>query len=104
MPRSKSAQKSARVAERRRLRNKSIRSAAKTRVTQAEKLILASELEPAQRAVVAATSALDKAAKKRIIHPNTAARRKSRLSKKLSRAVKSGTVDTQATDAEPAEE
>lgn len=104
MPRSKSAQKSARVAERKRLRNKSIRSAAKTSVTQAEKLILASELEPAQRAVVAATSALDKAAKKGIIHPNTAARRKSRLSKKLSRAVMAGAVDTPTTDAEPAEE
>jgi len=73
-------------------------------VTQAEKLILASELEPAQRAVVAATSALDKAAKKGIIHPNTAARRKSRLSKKLSRAVMAGAVDTPTTDAEPAEE
>ena len=40
----------------------------------------------AQEAVVAAISSLDKAAEKKIIHPNNAARRKSRLMKKLNEA------------------
>ncbi|MFQ6122682.1 MAG: 30S ribosomal protein S20 [Dehalococcoidales bacterium] len=86
MPRSKSAQKQARVAEKRRLRNKSVRSQAKTKITKAEKLIILGELEAAREAVVAAISSLDKAAEKGIIHPNNAARRKSRLMKKLNEA------------------
>jgi len=75
-----------RVAQRRRLRNKSVHSLCKTRITKAEKLIFSGELETAQSAVVAAISALDKAAEKGIIHPNNAARRKSRLVNKLNKA------------------
>ena len=86
MPVSKSAQKQVRVSERRRLRNKSVSSLCKTNITKAEKLIFSGELELAQKAVVAAITALDKAAEKGIIHPNNAARRKSRLMKKLSKA------------------
>ena len=83
MPHTKSAQKQVRVAERRQLRNKSISSLCKTNITKAEKLIFSGELESAQGAVVAAIISLDKAAEKGIIHPNNAARRKSRLVKKL---------------------
>ena len=83
MPVTKSAQKQVRVTERRRLRNKSIRSRCKTNITKAERLIFSGELELAQKAVVAAICSLDKAAEKGIIHPNNAARRKSRLMKKL---------------------
>ena len=72
-----------RVAERRQLRNKSIRSQCKTSITKAEKLVFSGELEAAQKAAVTAISALDKAAGKKVIHPNNAARRKSRLMKKL---------------------
>ncbi len=86
MPQIKSAQKQMRVAERRRLRNKSIGTLCKTNITKAERLIFSGELESAQAAVVAAISALDKAAKKGVIHPNNAARRKSRLMKKLNDA------------------
>ena len=100
MPKSKSAQKAARAAERRRLRNVSVKSATKTYVTQAEKLILANELESAQQAVGVAISALDKAAKKGVFHPNTAARRKSRLTKKLNQAVLSSAGEPQTTDVE----
>ena len=83
---SKLAKKQARVNERRRLRNKSIRSFAKTNITKAERLIFSGELEAAREAVVVAISSLDKAAEKGIIHPNNAARRKSRLMKKLNKA------------------
>lgn len=86
MPVTKSAQKQVRVSERKRLRNKSILSECKTAVTKAEKLIFSGELEAAQKAVAAAVTSLDKAAEKGIIHPNNAARRKSRLVKKLNEA------------------
>ena len=86
MPVTKSAKKQVRVTEGRRLRNKSIRSLTKTNITKAEKLILSGELESAREAVVAAISSLDKAAEKGVIHPNNAARRKSRLMKKLNEA------------------
>ena len=86
MPVTKSAEKQVRVSERRRLRNKSIRSMCKTSVTKAEKLIFSGELEAAREAVGAAISALDRAAEKGVIHANNAARRKSRLLKKLNQA------------------
>ena len=52
-------------------------------------LIFSGELESAQAAVAAAISALDDAAKKGVIHSNSAARRKSRLVKKLNGALAS---------------
>ena len=86
MPVIKSAKKRVRVTERRRLRNRSIRSQCKTNITKAERLIFSGELEAARVAVVAAISSLDKAAEKGVIHPNNAARRKSRLMDKLNEA------------------
>ena len=83
MPQTKSAQKEMRATKKRRLRNKTVRSLCKSRVTKAESLIFSGELEKGKEAVVAAISSLDKAAEKGIIHPNNAARRKSRLMKKL---------------------
>ena len=79
----KSAQKAARVAQRKEERNKPIRSSVKTYVTKARKLILENDLDAAQEAVKQATTALDKAAQKGVIHPNNAARRKSRLVKSI---------------------
>ena len=87
MPVSKSVQKQARVNERRRLRNKSVRGLTRTNITKAEKLIFAGELESAREAVLVAISSLDKAAEKGVIHPNNAARHKSRLMKKLNDAL-----------------
>jgi len=75
------------VTERRRLVNKSIRSLCKTNITKAERLIFLGELESAQRVVMATVSSLDKAAEKGVIHPNSAARHKSRLMKKLNEAL-----------------
>ena len=87
MPKSRSAQKQVRVAEKRQLRNKSIRSQCKTNITKAERLIFSGELEQAKEVVIAAIGSLDKAAEKGVIHPNNAARRKSRLMKKLNEAL-----------------
>ena len=102
MPKSKSAEKAARASERKRLRNKSVRSATKTHVTRAEKLISSNEPEPAQDAVATAISALDRAAKKGVVHPNTAARRKSRLMKKLNQAKIPSTAAKKTTSADKA--
>jgi small subunit ribosomal protein S20 len=86
LPSSKSAQKQVRVSERKRLQNKSITSLCKTNITKAERLIFSGELKAAQEAVTVAITSLDKAAEKGVIHPNNAARRKSRLMKKLNEA------------------
>ncbi len=86
MPSSRSVRKQVRVTQRRRLRNKSIQSLCKTNITKTERLIFSGELESAQEAAVAAISSLDRAAEKGVIHPNNAARRKSRLMKKLNEA------------------
>ena len=86
MPITKSAQKQMRVSARKRLRNMPIRSKCKTVVSKAEKLIFSGKLDEAQSAVAEAVSTLDKAAEKGIIHANNAARRKSRLMKKLNAA------------------
>jgi len=87
LPSKESAQRSARVAQKKAERNKPIRSSVKTYVTRARKLIESDDLDAAQQAVKRATQALDKAAQKGTIHPNNAARRKSRLMKKLNEAL-----------------
>ena len=96
---SKSAQKQVRVGGRRQVRNKSIRSQVKTNVAKAEKLIFSGELETARAAVVTATTSLDKAAEKGIIHSNNAARRKSRLVKKLNAAISLPPAETETPEA-----
>jgi small subunit ribosomal protein S20 len=96
---SKSAQKQTRVASRRQQRNKSIRSQVKTNITRAEKLVFTGELEAARQAVTAAVSSLDKAAEKKILHGNNAARRKSRLLKKLNQAITQASTETEPEEA-----
>lgn len=86
MPKTKSAKKMMRASRRKRSYNKPIRSGVKTYITKAEDLIFDGELDAAKVAVAEAISALDKAAQKGVIHPNNAARRKSRLMKKLNEA------------------
>lgn len=72
--RSKSGLKRKRQSAKRRLRNQAVQSHLKTAAKQAEET-------PDQ--VRSAIAALDRAARKGIIHRNTAARRKSRLLKRL---------------------
>jgi len=77
----KSSEKRIRSNERRHLRNQMYRSRVKTMVRKAEDAIFSSQ--PSEDAIRIAMSTLDKAAVKGIIHKNNAARRKSRLAKKL---------------------
>ncbi len=96
MPQTKSAQKEMRAVKKRRLRNKMTSSLCKSRITKAESLIFEGKLEEGREAVVTAISSLDKAAERGIIHPNNAARRKSRLMKKLNQAQAPSSTKDQA--------
>ena len=81
----KSAIKRIRSSERKRTRNKPVRTALKTYVKSAQVYINSSDTDEAGEAVVRAISALDKAASKGIIHRNQAARRKARLMAKYNK-------------------
>lgn len=85
MANTRSAEKMIRAAERRRVRNRSIKSAVRTFVRKAERGIT-SAADDTNALVVQAISKLDKAASKGILHKRNAARRKSRLMKKLNLA------------------
>lgn len=85
MANTKTALKQWRVNLRRRARNRPLRSAVRTFVTQARRAI-AQEPGTAEPAVKRAISQLDKAVNKGIMHRNAAARRKSRLMKRLNSA------------------
>lgn len=81
-----SAKKRMRQNEKRRERNKFFRSAARTQVKRCRRLISQGKLDEAEQAVRDVASALDKAARKGVIHPNNAARRKSRIMSQLADA------------------
>jgi small subunit ribosomal protein S20 len=91
-----------RQAEQRRLRNRSVRGVARTQVRKAQPLIAAGRIEEAGDAVRQAVSVLDKAAEKGVIHPNNAARRKSRLMLKYNAAQSIAAAAPAAEAAKPA--
>jgi small subunit ribosomal protein S20 len=84
--RTPSALKRGRQALRRRVVNRRARSEAKTLVQRATGIALGREDGDGPDAVRVAISALDRAAEKGMIHPNNAARRKSRLMAKANAA------------------
>ena len=94
MANTKSAQKAIRVQAKQTARNKPVRSYVKTAITKARHLTKEKDMEAAKAAVKEASVALDKAAKKGLIHPNNAARRKSRLAKSLNAAQKAKDAPT----------
>jgi len=91
----KSALKRWRQSEKRRVRNRVHRSRARTAVKKTLKLLTAGEIEAAREATQAAISALDRAAQKGVIHRNNAARRKSRLIKRLRKAIETAGASAQ---------
>ncbi|MEX0822956.1 MAG: 30S ribosomal protein S20 [Balneolaceae bacterium] len=78
MPQHKSAIKRLRQNEKRRLHNKTRRSKMKTLI---KKVTSETEKEAAQKNLSEAMSFIDRLSAKGIIHKNTAARKKSKLSK-----------------------
>jgi small subunit ribosomal protein S20 len=83
--RTASARKQARAAVGRTLRNRSVRSAVKTRVVRVRRA-LTEHAEGVAELGLTAIASLDRAASKGILHSNNAARRKSRLMKALASA------------------
>ncbi len=81
-----SAKKRIRQNIKRRERNRRYRSTARTYIRRSRELIAEGRLDEAEEAVRLATSTLDKAARKGVIHPNNAARRKSRIMTQLQEA------------------
>ncbi len=87
MSHTKSANKRLRQNEKRRLRNRMYRSRARTFIKKTNRLIAEGRLEEAKEMARQAIKALDKAAEKGVLHKNNAARRKSRLMKRLNAAL-----------------
>lgn len=86
MPNIKSVMKDVKKSRERHERNVSVKSKIKTFVKKARGVIDAGDAQAAQQAVTVATSVIDKAAEKGIIHKNAAARRKSRLMRAANKA------------------
>lgn len=85
MPQTDSAKKALRSAERRRAVNDHWRQAFRRSVKAVQKAIVAGDATGATAALVTAQKNLDRAARRNIIHPNVAARKKSRLSRAIAK-------------------
>lgn len=85
MPNIKSAKKRVKVIATKTLRNKSRNSNLKTTIKKAEAALAGAGADKTA-AVTLAIKRIDQAAAKGLLHKNTAARRKSRLAKKLNAA------------------
>ncbi len=79
-----SARKRARQSEKRRLRNAALKSVLKTSAKRVFKAVEEKNLEEAQKTLARAIPIIQRVAGKKIIHKKTAARKISRLTKKVS--------------------
>jgi len=70
------------------MRNRAAKSAIKTFMKRVEAAIEANDPERAREEFRIACKKIDKAAARRIIHPNNAARKKSKLAQRLAQLVK----------------
>ena len=87
MPNIKSAIKRVSVIEKKTLRNNMIKSEYKTAVKRFEEAVSNNNVEEATKLLSVATKKIDQACTKGVIVKNTAARKKSNLSKKLNAAM-----------------
>jgi small subunit ribosomal protein S20 len=81
-----SALKAMRRDARKRLYRGRVRTSTRTSVRKVRMLLVAGKVSDAEQALQTATSALDRAAQKGVIHKNNAARRKSRLTVAVNKA------------------
>ena len=86
MPNIKSAKKRVKIIEKKTLRNNMIKSAYKTAIRKFDEAVKAGNVEEAKVLFSEATKKIDQACTKGVIVKNTAARKKSSLSKKLNAA------------------
>lgn len=87
MPNTKSALKNLRKSEKRRLRNKAVKSTTKTYIKKFLKLLESGKVEEAQAFLSEVYKRVDMAVSKGVFHKNKAARIKSRLAQKLNRVL-----------------
>ena len=87
MPNIKSAKKRVKVIEKKTLRNNMIKSEYKSAVKKFEEAVAAGKIEDAKVLLSQAIKKIDQACTKGVIVKNTAARKKSNLSKKLNAAM-----------------
>ena len=87
MPNIKSAKKRVKIIEKKTLTNNMIKTGYKSAVKKFEEAIAAGNLEEAKTLFSTATKKIDQACTKGVIVKNTAARKKSSLSKKLNAAM-----------------
>ena len=80
MPHTKSAKKRLRQSLERRTLRRAVKSSVKTQVRKVRQAVAAGDLATAEAELRLAAKKLDRAGAKRVIHPNAAARTKSRLS------------------------
>jgi small subunit ribosomal protein S20 len=85
MPRRRTSLKSNRVNKRKHTRNLKVKGQLKKTVKKFQELLTKKNTAEAKAFISKVFSQLDKAAKKNIIHPATANRRKSRLMRRLSK-------------------
>ncbi len=83
MANTQSAQKRIRSNARKASRNRTRKSRVRSAVKSARENLLTNDVAKARETTLAAASELDRAAERGVIHRNNAARRKSRLMKKL---------------------
>ncbi|WP_110926928.1 30S ribosomal protein S20 [Bacillus massiliglaciei] len=83
MPNIKSAIKRVKTNDKNRVHNATVKSTMRTTVKNAEVALAGDNVEAAKAALQTAAVKLDKAASKGLIHKNAAARKKSRLAKRL---------------------
>jgi len=88
MPHTASAKKRLRQGEKRNLRNRSAKHAIKTQIRKVLVAVTANDVAAATREFQLAAKKLDKASARRILHPNAAARTKSRLATRLASLAK----------------
>jgi small subunit ribosomal protein S20 len=88
MPNLKSAAKRMRIEQKRRARNRAVKSTVKTFINKAQRGIVTEPgADATTEALRQAISQLDRAATKGVLHKNNVARRKSRLMKRLNKAL-----------------
>lgn len=83
MPNIKSAEKRVELTRTRTLRNAQIKSSVKTARRHFSNAVNGGAIDEARKTCLLALRMIDKAKSKGVMHPNTAARRKSRLQKQL---------------------
>lgn len=83
MANTRSALKRVRTSQKRRERNQSIKSRVRTMVRTFEEAVVSGESTVAAERFAQASSALDRAVSKGIVHKNMAARKKSRMASRL---------------------